>query len=212
MKEPDRTRTCNHGYPTITMQHEESGEGWLVDVVQDCPRCPKMMNVGIPYKPGTPPPSPGDRKRSVQEIAADVERRARSESKVSPLPETCLECGGILGPNSKTVPAAGGGRRHVTGSPACRAPSHPTSRHVEAPPAPAEAPAAVERPVAPKKSAETPEDHNCPTCGRPVVEGAPYDLPALRKALVEALKAVDELTAGADREQAALEELDGGSP
>jgi len=53
----------------------------------------------------------------------------------------------------------------------------------------------------------------CPTCGRPVVAGVPYDLSAIRKALVDALAAVDALRASerrlAQEAREELEELEG---
>jgi hypothetical protein len=81
--------------------------------------------------------------------------------------------------------------------------------HEEAPPAATEALEPEEQSVTPPNSLEgLPEPEACPTCGRPVVEGAPYDLPAIRKALTDALSAVDALIAGDSREQEALEEMD----
>lgn len=63
--------------------------------------------------------------------------------------------------------------------------------------------------MTPPKQPTAPEEPTaCPTCGRPVVGGVPYDLPAIRQALVDALSAVDTLSAGGSQEQEALKELD----
>ena len=101
----------------------------------------------------------------------------------------CLRCGGIIEPGDYTVAVAGRGRRHAVGSPACH------QRDL------AEA-LVTTQPMPPKPDA-------CPTCGRPVAGGAPYDLPSIRKALMDALAAVDTLLVGERRlEQEALEEPD----
>jgi len=56
-----------------------------------------------------------------------------------------------------------------------------------------------------------PTEDACPTCGRAVAEGAPYDTPTLRKVLTEALAALDALEKGQqavrDATQEASEEL-----
>jgi len=92
------------------------------------------------------------------------------------------------------------------------APMEAKESHAEPSPEPPVDLKAEERPVAPRKAARRrsgPE--SCPTCGRPVVAGAPHDLPTIRKALTAALKAVDDLLLSEKREQEALKELDKGS-
>ena len=53
---------------------------------------------------------------------------------------------------------------------------------------------------------EEEEDTACPTCGRPTCLDAPYSTADLRKALTEALAALDVIEAGAASVDAALED------
>ena len=159
--------------------------------------------IGLPFKPGEPPKSG---KRTIAEVQAELESRPAKGRRVRSLPVgVCMACGVRFKPGTHRVAAAGGGFRHVSGSPACErghghaeaalvpvVKSEPETRSTR----PHEALAASEEPCA------------CPTCGRPVVDGAPYDLHAIRQALQDAIKAVDDLISGADSEREALEELD----
>jgi hypothetical protein len=197
-------------------------EGWNVPwPSKACRLCKKGEPCGIKYKLGGTVTENVDAEREYLSRPMPPDPPPPAPAQSTPEGDVCAVCGEVLKPGVVTVPTEDGGIRHAQGSPACSRP-YPrpaavtddltitmiTPEEEDLKRNPVTGDLIAPGPPVPEPDPEVPDLDACPTCGRPVVEGAPYDLPSLRKALLAGLAALDAIESGAKAEEEAREELE----
>jgi hypothetical protein len=175
----DGKRRCPHGWPVETRVDEDE---WRTDYAVGCGFCGDKP-AGMPYKLHATPEERVEKEREyMEEMQEPVAPLPTEEAQAQAEGDVCAVCGELLRPGIALSTTPDGRLRHVTGSPECRR----------------------------DKATPAPEETSpwCPTCGRPTSDDVPYDLPAIRAALLKALAALDELERSPQRQVAAMQALE----